>query len=45
LFATVHGLISLEASGRMKREKGLTGVMLSLELLVRLLTPTSNSSG
>ena len=39
LFATTHGLIALQASGRMHAEKGLTGVASSLELLVRLLSP------
>ena len=39
LFATMHGLIALEASGRMHAEKGLTGVGRSLELLVQLLSP------
>ena len=37
LFATVHGLISLEASGRMKPEKGLAGIVPSLELMITLL--------
>ena len=39
LFATMHGLIALEASGRMHPEKGLTGVGSGLELLVHLLSP------
>ena len=39
LFATMHGLIALEASGRMHPEKGLTGVQSGLETLVHLLSP------
>ena len=39
LFATMHGLIALEASGRMHPEKGLSGVEVGLETLVRLLNP------
>ena len=39
LFATMHGLIALEASGRMHPEKGLSGVQSGLETLVRLLSP------
>ena len=39
LQATMHGLIALEASGRMHPEKGLKGVGDSLKLLVRLLSP------
>ena len=44
LFATMHGLIALEASGRMHPEKGLTGVGRSLELLVHLLSPHQRES-
>ena len=44
LFATVHGLISLEASGRMKREMGLAGVVPSLELIVKLLAMAKKGS-
>ena len=39
LFAAMHGLIALEASGRMHPEKGLTGVQSGLETLVHLLSP------
>ena len=39
LFATMHGLIALKASGRMHPEKGLTGVQSSLELMIGLLSP------
>lgn len=38
LFASLHGLIALEASGRMRPEKGLTGVVSSMELLIQLLS-------
>ena len=41
MFATMHGLIALKASGRMHAEKGLTGVESSLQLLVDLLSPRS----
>ena len=39
LFATMHGLIALEANGRMHPEKGLHGVENSLETLIKLLAP------
>ncbi len=39
LFATMHGLIALEASGRMHPEKGLTSVQGSLKTLMDLLAP------
>ena len=39
MFATMHGLIALKASGRMHAEKGLTGVESSLQLLVELISP------
>ncbi len=39
LFATMHGLIALEASGRMHPEKGLSGVQIGLETMVKLLLP------
>ena len=41
MFATMHGLIALKASGRMHAEKGLTGVESSLQLLVDLISPRS----
>ncbi len=44
LFATMHGLIALKASGRMHPEKGLTGVRSSLELLIDLLSPRRKGS-
>ena len=42
LFATMHGLIALEASGRMHPEKGLSGVQSSLRTLIDLLAPGQN---
>jgi AcrR family transcriptional regulator len=39
LFATMHGLIALQESGRMHPEKGLSGVQSSLKTLVQLLSP------
>ena len=39
LFATMHGLIALEASGRMHPEKGLSSVQSSLKALIDLLAP------
>ena len=39
LFATMHGLIALEAGGRMHPEKGLSGVETGLGTLVGLLVP------
>ena len=38
LFATMHGLIALQESGRMHPEKGLSGVQSSLRTLVHLLS-------
>ena len=38
LFATMHGLIALQESGRMHPEKGLSGVQSSLKTFVRLLS-------
>ena len=38
LFATMHGLIALQESGRMHAEKGLTGVQSGLRTLVHLLS-------
>ena len=37
LYASVHGLIDLQAGGRMRREKGLTDASRGAELLVELL--------
>ncbi len=39
LFATMHGLIALEANGRIHPEKGLHGVESGLESLIQLLLP------
>lgn len=41
IFATVRGLIGLQASGRMHPEKGFAGIDPSLELLVELLSRTA----
>ena len=38
LYASVHGLIDIEAGGRMRREKGLTSVQESMNLLIDLLS-------
>jgi AcrR family transcriptional regulator len=38
LYASVHGLIDIEAGGRMRREKGLTSVAESVDLLLDLLS-------
>ena len=39
LFASMHGLIALEANGRMHPQKGLHGVENGLETLIQLLAP------
>lgn len=39
IYASVHGLIDLQAGGRMRREKGLTDAYKGVELLVDLLRP------
>ena len=39
LFATMHGLIALQESGRMHPEKGLSGVQSGLKTLIHLLSP------
>lgn len=38
LYASVHGLIDIEAGGRMRREKGLASVEESVNLLIDLLS-------
>jgi AcrR family transcriptional regulator len=38
LYAAMHGLIDLDASGRMRPAKGLSNVGQSLDLLIRLLS-------
>ncbi len=38
LFASVHGVIDLAAGGRMRREKGLSSVGESVDLLLELLS-------
>jgi AcrR family transcriptional regulator len=39
LFATMHGLIALQESGRMHPEKGLSSVESGLKMLIHLLSP------
>jgi hypothetical protein len=39
LYASMHGLIDLEARGRMRPAKGLPSVGPSVNLLVQLLSP------
>ncbi len=43
MYASVHGLIDLEASGRMKTEKGFTNVTKGIALLLNLLSTESTS--
>ncbi len=38
LYAAMHGLIDLDASGRMRPTKGLSGVGQSVDLLIQLLS-------
>lgn len=38
LYASAHGLIDIEAGGRMRREKGLVGVAEGMDLLIDLLS-------
>ena len=38
IYASVHGLIDLQAGGRMKSEKGFEGVMHSVDLLLSVLS-------
>lgn len=38
LFASVHGLIDLDAGGRLRRKKGLRGVTSGVDLLLRVLS-------
>ncbi len=42
LYASVHGLIDLEASGRMKTEKGFMSVTEGIALLLKVLAPEKN---
>ena len=43
LYASVHGLIDLQSSGRMKTEKGFTNVTEGIALLLKLLSTKSTS--
>jgi AcrR family transcriptional regulator len=45
LYASVHGLIDLQASGRMKTEKGFKDVRHGITLLLRVLSMGSASTG
>ncbi len=45
LFATIHGLIDLEASGRLRSEKGFTSVDASIEMLINLLSQGESTQG
>lgn len=44
IYASVHGLIDLQAGGRMRQEKGLTDAHKGAELLVKLLRPIRGSA-
>lgn len=44
IFATLHGLIDIQATGRMQPRKGLTGVAPVISLLLDLLAVRSPSS-
>lgn len=44
LYASVHGLIDLEACRRMRQEKGLNSVAESANLLINLLSQGSKKS-
>ncbi len=39
IYASMHGLLDLEASGRMRPAKGLSSVGQSVDLLIQLLSP------
>ncbi len=39
IFATVHGLLAIEANGQLHPEKGLSSVRGSMEILLALLAP------
>jgi hypothetical protein len=41
LYASVHGLIDLQASGRMKSEKGFMNVSEGIALLLKVLATDS----
>jgi AcrR family transcriptional regulator len=45
LYASVHGLIDIEAGGRMRREKGLVGVAEGMDLLIDLLSRGGTKPG
>jgi AcrR family transcriptional regulator len=43
LYATMHGLIDLEASGRMRPARGLSSVGQSIDLMIQLLSSKGNA--
>jgi AcrR family transcriptional regulator len=43
IYSSVHGLIDLRASGRLRKEKGIVTVEEGIDLLVRLLAPSARS--
>lgn len=45
LYASAHGLIDIEAGGRMRREKGLAGVAEGIDLLIDLLSRSGTKPG
>ncbi len=42
IFAAVHGLIDLQAGGRLRKEKGLTSVGGGMDLLLSIMTRVQN---
>ena len=44
IFATTHGLLDLEAGGRMRAEKGFADALDGARLLLRLLMPSGSRS-
>ena len=45
LYASAHGLIDIEAGGRMRSEKGLAGVAEGMDLLIDLLSRSGTKPG
>ncbi len=41
IYASVHGLIDLQAGGRMRSEKGFKGVSEGVDLLIQVLSKSS----
>lgn len=44
IFATARGLLAMESSGALHPEKGLSNVSTSMELLLKLLSPSKQSN-